>query len=162
MIEALGRSAELYGLNHSYGQLYGILFFSDEPMSLDEIVADSGYARSTVSTAMQKMDRLHLVHRRPVPGEGKTVFYEAERDFWRIVQEFLKHEVQREIDIMTRALDSAAERLEAADDERAAADLEKIRSLQTTYERSQRLVDLLTSSSIERLAGLVDRLRRSE
>ncbi|MFB6083063.1 MAG: GbsR/MarR family transcriptional regulator [Halorientalis sp.] len=162
VIEALGQSAEVYGLSQSYGHLYGTLLFADEPLSLDEIVAESGYAKSTVSTAMQKMDRLHLVHRRSIPGEGRKVFYEAETDFWRVVQEFLKHEVKREIDIMTRALDSAEEQLEAVENERAEDALETVRSLQTTYRRSEQLVELLTSSSIERLAGLLERLRGSD
>jgi len=162
VIDAFGRCAEVYGLNHSYGRLYGILFFADGPLSLDALVAESGYAKSTVSTATQRMDRLHLVHRRSVPGEGKKAFYEAERDFWRIVQEFLRSEVRREIRVMTRALDAAEERLADAEGDRAASDLEKIRSLQRTYDRSERLVALLTGASMERLADLADRLRRSE
>jgi DNA-binding transcriptional regulator GbsR (MarR family) len=162
VIAAFERSAEVYGLNRSYGRLYGLLYFSDEPMSLDELVAESGYAKSTVSTAMQKMERLHFAHRRSVPGEGKKAFYEAETDFWRIIQALLKHEVQREIDIMTRALDSAETLLEEADDDRADDDLEKVRRLQSVYDQGERLITLLTSDSTGRLASLVDRLRGSD
>lgn len=161
VIQALERSAEVYGLNQSLGRLYGILFFENEPLSLDELVEESGYAKSTVSTGMQKMNRLHLVHRRSIPGEGKKVFYEAETDFWHVIQKFLQHEVRREIDIMTRALDSAAERLEDVDDDQAEADLERIESLRKMYDRSERLLDILTSNSIDRLTGLLDRLQRS-
>ncbi|MFB6251599.1 MAG: GbsR/MarR family transcriptional regulator [Halobellus sp.] len=160
VIQALERSAEVYGLNQSYGRLYGILFFENEPLSLDGLVEESGYAKSTVSTAMQKMNRLHLVHRRAVPGEGKKVFYEAETDFWHVIQKFLQHEVRREIDVMTRALDSAAERLEDADGEQADVYQERIESLRTMYDRSERLLGILTSGSIERLTGLLDRLQR--
>ncbi len=159
VIEALERSAEVYGLNRSYGRLYGILFFENAPVSLDELVEESGYAKSTVSTAMKTMERLHLVHRRSLPGEGKKAFYEAETDFWHVVQEFLRREVQREIDLMSRALESAETKLEDADSERAEEDLERIRSLKKTYDRSQTLVNLLTGRSIDRLADLIDRLR---
>ncbi|MFB6086856.1 MAG: GbsR/MarR family transcriptional regulator [Halodesulfurarchaeum sp.] len=159
VIEAMERSADIYGLNRSYGRLYGILFFADEPMSLDELVEKSGYAKSTVSTAMKDMAKLHLVHRRSQRGEGKRAFYEAERDFWTIVQEFLRGEVKREIAVMTRALEEAERTLEAAEDEQARSDLEKIRQLLAVYDRSQKLVNLLLSSSIDRLTGLIDRLR---
>ncbi|MFB6352527.1 MAG: GbsR/MarR family transcriptional regulator [Halobacteriales archaeon] len=159
VIEALERSAAVYGLNRSYGRLWGVLFFADEPRSLDELVEASGYAKSTVSTAMQRMERLHLVHRRSVPGGGKRAYYEAETDFWAIIRAFLEREVRREIDIMTRALATAEDELEAADDPAAEADLKKVRDLERTYRRSEQLVDLLTSSSIDRLAGLLDRLR---
>jgi DNA-binding transcriptional regulator GbsR (MarR family) len=159
VIRAMERSAEVYGQNRSYGRLYGILYFADEPVSLDELTDRSGYAKSTVSTAMKQLERLHLVHRRSVPGEGKKAFYEAEREFWEVVQELLRREVKREIDIMTRALDDAEETLAAADDEQAERDLEKVRHLDGMYSRSERVVNLLTSASIDRLAALVERLR---
>ncbi len=160
VIEAMERSAEVYGLNRSYGRLYGILYFRDGPVSLDELTERSGYAKSTVSTAMKSLERLHLVHRRSVPGEGKKAFFEAEREFWQVLQELLRREVRREIDVMTRALEDAEEKLEAAEDERADRDLEKVRHLERTYGRGERLVNVLTGSSIERLTSLLDRVRR--
>lgn len=128
-------------------------------MSLDSLAEESGYAKSTVSTAVRDMERLHLVYRRSLPGEGKKAFYEAEHDFWTVVQEFLRREVQREISTMTSALDEAETTLEAVDQEQAQEDLEKIQQLEQMYDHSQRLVNLLTSPSINRLSGLLDRLR---
>lgn len=159
VIEALKQAAEIYGLNQSYGHLYGVLFFADEPLSLDELVERSGYAKSTVSTGMKTMQRLHLVHRRSIPGEGKKVFYEAQTDFWQVIQEFLRREVQREIDIMTQALASAEDQLEAVDSERAAEDLERVRKLKSMYTRSETVVDILTSQSVDHLAELVNKIR---
>jgi DNA-binding transcriptional regulator GbsR (MarR family) len=159
IIEAMERSADIYGLNRSYGRLYGWLFFADDPVSLDALVEASGYAKSTVSTSLQNMEELHLVYRRSLPGEGKKAFYEAERDFWRVAQAFFQREVQREISIMTEALNEAKQSLEAADSDQAHQDLEKIHQLEQMYDRSQRLVDLLTSSSVDRLVGFVDQLR---
>jgi DNA-binding transcriptional regulator GbsR (MarR family) len=164
VIEGFERSAEIYGLSRSYGRLYGILFFAHDHMSLDDLAAESGFAKSTVSTAMKELERFHMVHRRSLPGEGKRAFFEAERDFWRIVQELLDREVRREIDTMTRALDDAEAALEAADTERAQTDLERIRDLQRVYAQSERLVDLATSASADRLrtalSTLSETLRR--
>jgi len=159
IIDSFEHSAEIYGLNRSYGRLYGILFLSGEPVSLDELVEESGYAKSTVSTAMKQMEQLHLVYRRSVSGEGKKAFYEAESHFWRVVQEFLRREVQHEIRIMTQTLESAEADLEAIDGDEADYDLERIRSLKQTYEQSQALVDVLTSASVDDLDDLVERLR---
>ncbi|MEZ3145702.1 GbsR/MarR family transcriptional regulator [Halobaculum sp. MBLA0143] len=179
VIEAFERSAEIYGLSRSYGRLYGLLYFADGPASLDQLVEASGYAKSTVSTTLKDMERLHLVYRRSVPGEGKRAFYEAERDFWTVVREFLRREVRREIDIVGRALADAEETLEAAaeaspsddgsdgagdadrdtDDDRIERDLRRVRELRQMYDRSERAVRLLTGSSVDRLAGLLERLR---
>jgi DNA-binding transcriptional regulator GbsR (MarR family) len=159
VIEALARSADVYGLKRSYGRLYGILFFAEEPLSLDELVGESEYAKSTVSTAMKALERYHFVHRKSVPGEGKKAYFEAETDFWHIFQEFLQREVSREITIMTRALDSAAEQLEAAESEQAQRDLEKIRRLQSVYSKSETLVAFFTSRSLDTIIKALDRLR---
>jgi DNA-binding transcriptional regulator GbsR (MarR family) len=160
VIEALERSADVYGFNRSYGRLYGILYFADEPVSLDELVERSGYAKSTVSSAMKDMERVHMVYRRSIVGEGKKAFYEAERDFWVIVQEMLRGEFQREVTLMTRALADAGEMLEDVDGEQAERDLEKVRQLQRMYRWGQQLIDLLSSTSMERLMALVDQFRR--
>lgn len=158
VITAIERSAELYGLNRSYGRLYGILYFADEPRSLDELVAASGYAKSTVSSAMRTMERLHFAHRRSMPGEGKKVFYEAERNLWHVVQEFLRHEVAREIDIMTRALEEAEAELEAVESAQAERDLAKIRRLKRLYGRAETVVRALNGASVERIERWIGRL----
>jgi DNA-binding transcriptional regulator GbsR (MarR family) len=162
VLDAFERAAEVWGFKRSYGRLYGILFFADDPLSLSELAERSGYAKSTVSTAMSAMERYHLVQRRSIPGEGKTAFFEAERDFWYVFQQFLTQEVSREITVMLRALESAEAHLEDADSEQASEDLAKVRQLKTMYDRSERLVGLLERESIDRLSGLVSRLRSDE
>lgn len=160
VIEAMARSAAVWGIKRSYGRLFGILYFADEPLSLDELVERSGYAKSTVSTAMNAIERFHLVRRRSLPNEGKKAFFEAETDFWYVFRQFLQNEVAREIRIMSRALDSAAEQLEAAEGEQAASDLEKVRQLQRLYDRSERFVSLLTRQPLDRITGVLERLSR--
>lgn len=157
VIEAIERSAEIYGLKRSYGRLYGILFFEPEQLSLDELVDRSGYAKSTVSNAMGTLERFHMVHRRSVPGEGKRAYFEAERDLWYVFQQFLQQEIRREIKTMTRALEDAEELLEASDTERADRDLERVRRLKRVYDRSETVVDLLSRLSLSRLQSLVQR-----
>ena len=160
VIEAMARSAEVYGAKRSYGRLFGILYFAGEPLSLDDLVEESGYAKSTVSTAMTTLERFHLVRRRSIPGEGKKAFFEAEDDFWYVFQQFLDGQVRREVQMMSRALEEAESRLAEAEGERAERDLAQVRDLQSVYERSERLIDLATSERLDRLANLVERLRR--
>ncbi|WP_158056406.1 GbsR/MarR family transcriptional regulator [Halorussus halophilus] len=156
VMEAMERSAEVYGLNRSYGRLYGVLYFADEALSLDDLVAESGYAKSTVSNAMSTLEGMHMVHRRSKPGEGKRVFFEAERDFWRILQDFLRQQVRREADIMGRALTDAEELLEAAPDtERNQRDLQRVRQLRRLFERSESVLDFLTRLPVDRLRSIV-------
>jgi DNA-binding transcriptional regulator GbsR (MarR family) len=156
VIEALARSAEVYGGKRSYGRLFGTLYFAGEPMSLDDLVAESGYAKSTVSTAMSRLERLQLVRRRSVPGEGKRAFFEAREDFWCVFQQFLDQRIRREIARMSRSLEAAEMVLEAAGHDRASRDLDRIRTLRRTYDRAGTVADALASESPDRLLAAVE------
>lgn len=156
VIEAMARSLEVYGAKRSYGRLYGVLFFAAEPLSLDELVEASGYAKSTVSTAMNTLERFHLVRRRSVAGEGKKAYFEAEDDLWYVFQQFLREQVRREIQIMTRALEEAESALEAADEADAEADLERVRHLHRIYEDGDRFIDLLTNGRLDRFEAFLE------
>lgn len=159
VIEAMARSAEIYGLSRSYGRLYGILYFADGMLSLDELVERSSYAKSTVSNAMKDLQRLHFVYRRSKPGEGKRAFYEAERDIDAIARQIVDQEFEREVTTMLRALDDAEETLDAVDgDGRAERDRERVAELKEFYESHRRLLDLYSTLPVDRLCGVVDRL----
>ncbi|MFB6112190.1 MAG: GbsR/MarR family transcriptional regulator [Halobacteriaceae archaeon] len=158
VIEALGRSAEVYGASRSVGRVYGRLFFAENALSLDELVERTGYAKSTVSTATDTLERFHLVTRRSPPGEGKRAFYEANRDLWRVFQQFLDREVRREIDIMTEALAEAEDTLSEVESERAGRDLERVQDLRQTYERAQTAVGVVSRLPVERLRSLASSL----
>ena len=162
VVEACARAAEVYGIKASYGRLYGLLYMTDEPLSLDDLAEESDYAKSTVSTAMTAMERYHFVHRRSIPGEGKKAYFEAETDFWHVFQQLLNQEVRSEIRIMSRALDDAAELLREADSERAARDLQKVERLREMYSKAETALNVLTSSSFDRIMGVFQRLRSGE
>lgn len=162
VIEAMARAAEVYGIKPSYGRLYGILYFADEPRSLDDLADESDYAKSTVSTAMTALERYHLVHRRSIPGEGKKAYFEAETDLWHVFQQLLNQEVRSEVRIMTRALDEAAETLREADSERARKDLRKVERLRGVYEKAETALNVLTSSSLDRITAVFQRLRSGD
>jgi DNA-binding transcriptional regulator GbsR (MarR family) len=162
VVEAMARAADVYSIKPSYGRLYGLLFFADDPLSLDDLVDESDYAKSTVSSAMAAMERYHFVHRRSIPGEGKKAYFEAETDLWHVCQQLLTQEVRSEVRIMTRALDDAAESLREADSERAARDLEKVEKLRSVYEKADTALTVLTSSSLDRIMVVLERLRSGE
>lgn len=158
VVDAMARCAEVCGAKRSYGELYGILYFADEPLSLDTLAAESGYAKSTISTAMNTLERFHLVQRRSLPGEGKRAFFEAEEAFWDIFQQFLDQQVRRELDQLSRALEAAGMVLEEADDDRAQTDLAKIRHLRAASDDAEALVNALTSDDVDHVGTLVQRL----
>lgn len=158
VIEALGRSAEVYGGSRSVGRVYGRLFFADGALSLDDLVDRTGYAKSTVSTATDTLERFHLVRRRSPGGGGKRAFYEANRDLWQVFQRFLDSEVRREIAVMSEALAEAEATLETADGDQASRDLERVRALRRTYDRAQTAMGVISRLPTDRLRSLAGSL----
>ncbi|MFB6198166.1 MAG: GbsR/MarR family transcriptional regulator, partial [Halobacteriaceae archaeon] len=102
VIESMEQSAEVYGLSRSAGRIYGVLYFAESPLSIPELVEETGYAKSTVSNVTRKLNRLGLINRRSSEGGGRRVQFEAEREVWFILQDVFQQYIQREIQASLR------------------------------------------------------------
>lgn len=69
-----------WGVPQTAAQLYGYLLLSDEPVSLDTIVADLGISKSTASVTARLLEMYTLVRRSRQRGT-RTVLVEASDDF---------------------------------------------------------------------------------
>ncbi len=71
-------SALLGMINKAGGQIYALLFLSDEPLSLDEISKRLGISKSNVSINIRLLEDFNLVRKVWVKGSRKD-YYAAER-----------------------------------------------------------------------------------
>lgn len=86
-VQSLAETMELYGLNSSMGLLYGLMFFRDGPLTLDEMCAESGMSKTSMSVGIRELNRLKLVHKKIQKGVRKDL-YEVERNHYRAFVEF--------------------------------------------------------------------------
>ncbi|WP_263575543.1 GbsR/MarR family transcriptional regulator [Paenibacillus vietnamensis] len=151
MIEAIADTMDLYGATHSSGQLYGIMFFENRPMTLDEMKTHMNMSKSNMSYAVRSLVESRMVNKLDEKQDRKEL-YAAETDFFRAFQHFFSHKLQREIDVMTDAVDQAFPELtdlileeHITDEERKLAlqDLHKLRHAKKYYEWLQQFVDAL-------------------
>jgi len=149
VITAMERSAAEYGLPRSCGRLYGILYFAEEPLSLDDLADRSGYAKSTVSDITRTLEDLYLVRQMSPPDGTRRSYFEAERDLWYAFQSVAQESGRREVVLMRRALNEAETTL--ADTDGAETDLERVRDLKTDYEQVSLMLDALSELSPEEL-----------
>jgi len=149
VIESMEQSAEVYGLSRSAGRIYGVLYFAVEPLSIPELVEETGYAKSTVSNVTRTLTRVGLVHRRSSEGGGRRVRFEAEREIWFVLQDVFQQYIQREIQTTLRAL-RRAER-ELPEEREGSHEAERIGDLRGTYENLQEVVELASTFSAEEL-----------
>lgn len=157
VIESIERSAEVYGLSRSAGRVYAILYFAETPLSIPELVEETGYAKSTISNATRKLTRIGLIQRRSSTGGGRRVEFEPETDLWFVIQDVLQQYVQREMTSTQRTLDRARSQLDERDDRTAEPELTRIEDLQTTYTKLQTLLELVTEYSTDELIEALQR-----
>ena len=156
VIESLEQSAEVYGLSRSAGRIYGVLYFATDPLSIPELVEETGYAKSTVSNVTQTLTRIGLIHRRSSEGGGRRVRFSAEQEIWFILQDVFQQYIQREIQTTLRTI----KRAEAQLSEPESHEGERIRELRATYEDLEEITRLATDLSAAELRAALEAYER--
>ena len=100
--EVILRSAaeicESVSLNRVAGQIYALLYFRAEPVSMDEIVEKLDSSKGSVSNNIRFLEEWDAVKKIAVPGSQKD-FYTAEPDFMKIVMVRLEQGLERRVRI---------------------------------------------------------------
>lgn len=135
IIEAFGRLMGIYGMNETIGRIYGLLYFADKEMSLDEMADKLEVSKATISINIRILVALKMVQKVWKRGSRKD-FYIAERDFEKIYQEILRSKVQNELVIIKDAINQAVDRYKKIIEEEkgeikevASSDLERVMNL---------------------------------
>ncbi|AJY77580.1 transcriptional regulator [Paenibacillus beijingensis] len=110
IIDAIADTMDQYGVTHSIGRLYGVMYLSDSPMTLDEMSDKLGLSKPRMSTAVHSLIDIHMIQKVWRKGERKDL-YEAEKDFFRSFISFFCMKWEREISVNLEAITKANEKL---------------------------------------------------
>jgi len=80
IISAIAQTMVIYGVTPSVGRIYGVLYFSDEPMFLDEIKDAVAMSKGSVSTGLRELLETEMIIKVWKKGDRKD-HYIAEKDF---------------------------------------------------------------------------------
>jgi len=94
--EVMSEVCRLYGVPPSLGAAWGVLFASPHPLSLTEVAAAIGVAKSTASTSLRRLEHLRMVRRCRQPGE-RSDSYEALTDPQQMLRDWLERFVKPEL-----------------------------------------------------------------
>jgi DNA-binding transcriptional regulator GbsR (MarR family) len=153
VIDAIAQTMDLYGVNYSFGQLYGLMFFEDKPMTLEEMQTNMNMSKSNMSYAVRSLIDSKMVSKLKEKDERKDL-YVAETDFFKAFQSFFATKLQREIDVMRGAIDAVIPplsetilELDTSEEERKLCleDLHKLKHAVSYYDWLQQFVDDLQS-----------------
>jgi DNA-binding transcriptional regulator GbsR (MarR family) len=101
--EGLSQISRFWGFPKGMGAIFAVLYLSPTPLSLDEIVSETGLTKGAISTEIRSLARMGLVHRSTRLGDRKD-YYEAEADFYAAIKSILKERQNNEFDRAVRSV----------------------------------------------------------
>ncbi len=150
-IEGLSGISQFWGFPKGMGAIFAVLYIAPTPLSLDELVTQTGLTKGAISTNVRALSRLGLIHPVTRLGDRKD-YYEAETDFYKAIRSILKERQNSEFDRAVASVKETLVRLEesaGADEAERAFLIERLKALQSFFDA----LDSLTIA-ITRLEGL--------
>ncbi|OIJ14067.1 transcriptional regulator [Anaerobacillus arseniciselenatis] len=111
MISAIAQTMVIYGVTPSVGRIYGVLYFAEEPMSLDDIKDQVAMSKASVSNSMRELLETEMVIKVWKKGDRKD-HYIAEKDFLKNFINFFVKKLRQERSLIMKANEQAKPVLE--------------------------------------------------
>jgi len=102
-IERIGNMCNKFGLNHFMAQLYSVLYLSNKPLSLDDLVERLKVSKGNVSVNIRELERWGAVRQIWIKGSRKD-FYVAEEDIKKIISERVKSSILKRVTEVSQML----------------------------------------------------------
>lgn len=158
IIDACVKAAKAKGFSDASGVLRGTLFFAIEPISMDQLVEETGYSKSTVSANMSLLENLGMAKRVVIPGD-KRYHYIPVTDTDSLRTTMLKN-IKNEIQLILEAIDLTERDLKECEPD-ATVIKERINEIRHFYKQTLQLVELLARHTTDELIELLEKENRS-
>ena len=163
-IQGMSRISSFWGFPRAMGAIYGAIYLSPEPLSLDEMVVRVNVTKGAVSTNVRQLERLGMVHKHIQLGSRKD-FYIAETDFWKIAKGILREREQSEFDAALNTVSESLDMLDGAGDaelagfyaERMGAMQGFFQTLDSVVNTIMKLDNLMSLSALQKFLSLSDK-----
>ncbi|MGC1378499.1 MAG: hypothetical protein WA821_19865 [Anaerolineales bacterium] len=150
-VEGMSGISQFWGFPKGVGAIFGVLYLAPDPLSLDDLVGQTGLSKGAISTNVRMLSRLGLI--RPVNRlSDRKDYYEAETDFYKAIRAILRERQNNEFDRAVASVRETLEKLEAdggENDPQRAFLTERVRALKDFFDALDSL-----SSAVSRLDGL--------
>ncbi|MFD2043065.1 GbsR/MarR family transcriptional regulator [Ornithinibacillus salinisoli] len=155
MISAIAQSMVIYGVTPSVGRIYGVLYFSTEPLTLDEIKDQVAMSKASVSNGLRELLETEMVTKVWKKGDRKD-HYIAEKDFLRNFITFFIKNIRQERNLIMKATEQVEPTLEGIVSnttdqhvkEKANNDLALIQDSYNYFDWTMRLANAMESGDI--------------
>lgn len=154
--ESIAQNIHLYGLPPSAGRQYGMMFFNNKPLTLDEMSEELGMSKTSMSTSIRAMSESKLVERVWERGVRKDL-YKVNDDWYQNFIDTFSIRWRKSVSLHSSAIRRSLNELEKLikDEttseevlELAKQDIEKLIYIKDYYEWLDRLVDAFEDHDI--------------
>ena len=109
------RLMNLLGLPRSVGEIYGLLYFSKSPLSMDEIVKRLGMSLGSASQGLRTLRSFKAIRTTYVMGDRKD-YYIAETEFRNLIGSFIREEIMPHLDSAGQRIENMEQHLSVMND----------------------------------------------
>ena len=102
-------AAQAIGLPRSYGEIYGLFFASNEPLSLDDVIERLEISKGSASQGIRFLRSINALNLAYLPGDRRD-HYTAETSLRRIADGFIKERITPQLDEGSQRLSYLKER----------------------------------------------------
>ena len=148
-IEGIGHLASTMSLSRVIGQLYAMLFLSNEPLCLDDMAERLKISKGNASVNIRELEKLGVVRKVWVKGSRKD-FYEAELDLDKLIKNAIVGAAKRRMDMILETVigtERLIEKTKGMDEEQKRTAELYLRRLQRVKEIHRLAEEMLQSIS---------------
>jgi len=95
LVEVFSELADLFGNPRSHGEIYGILFASPEPLTMDDIAARLGISKGSASQGLRALETLGAIER---DASTRTATYAAKLELKVLISGFVRQRLLPRLD----------------------------------------------------------------
>lgn len=154
-IQVIAKNMTLYGITPSIGRLYGVLYFSETAMTLNEMGDALGMSKTSMSTGVRTLSEMNMVEPTFKKGVRKDL-YQPDEDWyksftslfgnrWRQHTETNIEQAKQAIEILK---DIQTETLDVELNEKVSEDIERLRYAKNYYTWLMAFIQVVESGEI--------------
>ncbi|MFZ0369210.1 MAG: GbsR/MarR family transcriptional regulator [Halobacillus sp.] len=168
-IQVIAKNMTLYGITPSIGRLYGVLYFAEEPMTLDDMREALAMSKTSMSTGVRALSDMKMVEPSFKKGVRKDL-YKSEEDWYKSFTSLFssrwKHHTETNIEEADEALEELRELKENTDDqelqEKIDQDIFRLEYAQDYYRWLIKFIHVVESGEIFKYVPKIDQREKKK
>ncbi len=157
-IQVIAKNMSLYGITTSVGRLYGALYFSEEPMTLDDMRDALEMSKTSMSTGVRTLAEMKMVEPSFKKGVRKDL-YKSEEDWYKSFTSLFgsrwRHYTETNIEEADEAILKLERLQNKTDDEelkrKIGVDIDKLKYAKNYYAWLMKFIRVVESGEIFKL-----------